>query len=115
MVGMVEERNAGEHRRLADGDVDVAGLELNDRGQQLVDQNATACHWVASLQATGRRHQASEAGRGTFLPLSTARSEFDCGCFRDVQREEPKVKAILSDLYRIGGPHAAKIRASLPN
>ena len=26
-----------DDRRLADGDVQVAGLELNDRGQQLVD------------------------------------------------------------------------------
>ncbi len=59
--------------------------------------------------------QGSEAGRGTFLPLASARSEFDCALLRDVQRGEPKVRAILSDLYRVTGPHAPKIRAALPN
>ncbi|HET7294929.1 MAG TPA: AAA family ATPase, partial [Vicinamibacteria bacterium] len=59
--------------------------------------------------------QGSEAGRGTFLPLAGARGELDCAALRDIQRAEPKVKAILSDLYRVTGPHAAKIRAALPN
>ena len=28
-----------DHRRLTDGDVQIAGLELNDRGQQFIDQD----------------------------------------------------------------------------
>ncbi len=82
---------------------------LGDRLQAvLVPDTATTLQGVEYLRR-------SEAGRGTFLPLASARTEFDCECFRDVQRVEPKVKAILSDLYRVGGPHAAKLRASLPN
>jgi len=82
---------------------------LGDRLQAvLVPDSATTLRGVEYLQRT-------ESGRGTFLPLATARSEFDCGCLRDVERAEPKVKALLSDLYRVTGPHANKIRASLPN
>jgi len=59
--------------------------------------------------------QESGEGRASFLPLSTARDEQDCECLRRVQREEPAVKGLLSDVYRVSGPHAGKIRASLPN
>jgi hypothetical protein len=33
-----------DHRRLADGDVQIAGLELNNRGQKLVNQNGVSGH-----------------------------------------------------------------------
>jgi len=59
--------------------------------------------------------QESGEGRASFLPLSTAKEEQDCECLRRVQREEPAAKSLLSDLYRVTGAHAGKIRASLPN
>ena len=59
--------------------------------------------------------KASSAGRGTFFPLAQAKVELDCDCLREIAEQEPKVKALLSDVYRVTGPHADRIRASLPN
>ncbi len=82
---------------------------MGDRLQAILTPDAaTAIRGIQYLQASG-------AGRGTFLPLRSARHEFDCECLRDVQRAEPRVRALLSDLYRVSGPHALEIRASLPN
>jgi chromosome segregation protein len=82
---------------------------LGDRLQAIVTpDSATAIRGIQFLESSG-------AGRGTFLPLGSARHEFNCDCLRDVQRAEPKVAALLSDLYRVTGPHALPIRASLPN
>ena len=82
---------------------------LSDRLQAvLVPETASVVRGIEFLQG-------SEAGRGTFLPVSSAPSEFDDASLREAQREEPKVRAILSDLYRVTGPHAAKVRAALPN
>jgi chromosome segregation protein len=59
--------------------------------------------------------KSSSAGRGTFFPLAQAKAELDCDCLREIAEAEPKVKALLSDVYRVTGPHADRIRASLPN
>ena len=59
--------------------------------------------------------QESNTGRGTFLPLASARTKADCGPLREVAAEEPKVKGLLSDFYRVSGPHADRIKASLPD
>src|SRR4029450_13853751 len=36
-------------------------------------------------------------------------------CLREAARGEGKVKGLLSDFYRVTGPHADRIRAALPN
>jgi chromosome segregation protein len=59
--------------------------------------------------------QDSSAGRGAFLPLATARTRSECGPLRDVAAQEPKARGLLSDLYRVTGPHAPAIRAALPD
>jgi chromosome segregation protein len=82
---------------------------LGDRLQAVLTPDAThALRGIAYLQASG-------AGRGTFLPLAQARTRADCGPLRDIAREEPKVKGLLSELFRVTGPHAERIRASLPD
>ncbi len=82
---------------------------MGDRLQAILTPDAaTAIRGIEYLQQSG-------AGRATFLPLRSARHEFDCEWLRDVQRAEPKVKALLSDLYRVSGRHALEVRASLPN
>jgi len=82
---------------------------LGDRLQAvLVPDLATTLRGVEHLRR-------SEAGRATFLPLASASGAFDSGSLRDVQRAEPGVKALLSDLYRVTGVHADTIKASLPN
>jgi chromosome segregation protein len=59
--------------------------------------------------------QESGAGRASFLPLASARTRSDPDPLRDVARQEPRVLGLLSDLYRVSGPHAERIRASLPD
>jgi chromosome segregation protein len=59
--------------------------------------------------------ESSGAGRGTFLPLASARTATENTCLRETARSEPKVKGLLSDFYRVTGPHADRIRAALPN
>ena len=59
--------------------------------------------------------QSSGAGRGAFLPLASARTRHDCGPLREIARQEPKSLGLLSDFYRVGGAHADRIRASLPD
>jgi chromosome segregation protein len=82
---------------------------MGDRLQAvLVSDAAQVLKGIAFLKDT-------EAGRGTFLPLAEARTELDCDCLRGIAEQEPKVKALLSDVYRVTGPHAERIRASLPN
>ena len=48
----------------------------------------------------------SERGRGTFLPLASARTGVENTCLREAARGESKVKGLLSDVYRVTGPHA---------
>jgi len=59
--------------------------------------------------------QAQSAGRGAFLPLASARTRSDCGPLREIAGQEPKALGLLSDFYRVSGPHADRIRASLPD
>ena len=59
--------------------------------------------------------QSQSAGRGAFLPLASARTRSDCGPLREIAAEEPKALGLLSDFYRVSGPHAERIRASLPD
>jgi chromosome segregation protein len=82
---------------------------LGDRLQAVLTPDAShALRGIRQLQESG-------AGRGTFLPLASARTKADCGPLRDIAREEPKVQGLLSDRYRVTGPHADRIRASLPD
>ena len=58
----------------------------------------------ASHALRGIRHlEESGTGRGTFLPLQSARTKAECGPLREIAREEPTVKGLLSDLYRVTG------------
>ena len=60
--------------------------------------------------------QESQAGRGTFLPLSSARTRNGCAALKDAAAREPqRVKGLLSSLYRVSGPWEAQIRAALPD
>ncbi|HUL76347.1 MAG TPA: chromosome segregation protein SMC, partial [Vicinamibacteria bacterium] len=59
--------------------------------------------------------QASGAGRGAFLPLASARTRNDCGPLREAAAQEEKALGLLSSFYRVSGPHADRIRASMPD
>ncbi len=82
---------------------------LGDRLQAvLVPDGAQALRGIRWLQSSG-------AGRGAFLPLASARTRNDCGPLRDVARQDEKALGLLSDFYRVSGPHGDRIRASLPD
>jgi len=82
---------------------------LGDRLQAVIVPDAGhALRGVRWLQESG-------AGRGAFLPLASARTRADCGPLREIAQQEPKARGLLSDLYRVTGPHADRIRASLPD
>jgi chromosome segregation protein len=70
---------------------------------------------TAQLLRGVRYLESSSAGRGTFLPLASARTSVENTCLREAARSEGKIKGLLSDFYRVTGPHADRIRASLPN
>jgi len=57
----------------------------------------------------------SGAGRGTFLPLDLLPPRDSGPNLSELARHEPKVKGLLSDRYRVSGPHAAQIRVALPD
>ena len=82
---------------------------LGDRLQAvLVPDAAQALRGIRWLQS-------QSAGRGAFLPLASARTRSDCGPLREIAKEESKALGLLSDFYRVSGPHADRIRASLPD
>ncbi len=83
---------------------------LGDRLQAILVPGAEqALAGVRFLQESG-------AGRGTFLPLASARTRSGCAALEDAARREPqRVKGLLSSLYRISGPHEAQMRAALPD
>ena len=56
-----------------------------------------------------------DAGRATFLPLAKGRTRSACGPLAEIAREEKKARGLLSDVYRVIGPHAERIRAALPD
>jgi chromosome segregation protein len=82
---------------------------LGERLQALIAiDEAQALRGVRYLEESG-------AGRGSFLTLAGARPELDCSCLREIVGAEKRVKGVLSDLYRVSGPHADAIRAALPD
>jgi chromosome segregation protein len=83
---------------------------VGDRLQALLTPNASeAMKGIRFLEARN-------AGRGTFLPLASAGTDADTPeALRAVLRSEPKARAVLSDVYRVHGPHADRVRSSLPN
>jgi chromosome segregation protein len=82
---------------------------LGDRLQAvLVPDAAQALRGIRWLQSSG-------AGRGAFLPLASARTRNGCAPLKEVARQEGKSLGLLSAFYRVGGPHAERIRASLPD
>jgi chromosome segregation protein len=82
---------------------------MADRLQALlVPDGEHVLRGIQHLESTG-------AGRATFLPLASARAELDCDCLRQIAAREPKVKALVSDVYRVAGEHADRVRAALPN
>ena len=82
---------------------------MGDRLQAvLVPDSAQLLRGVRHLESSG-------AGRGTFLPLASARTSVENTCLREAARGEAKVKGLLSDFYRVTGPHADRIRAAMPN
>jgi chromosome segregation protein len=81
---------------------------LGDRLQAVLAPDAShALRGIRYLQESG-------AGRGAFLPLASARTKADCAVLREVASQEPKARGLLGDVYRVTGPHAAPIRAALP-
>jgi len=81
---------------------------LGDRLQAVLTPDASqALRGIRYLQESG-------AGRGAFLPLASARTRADCGTLREIARQETGARGLLGDLYRVTGPHAAPIRAALP-
>jgi chromosome segregation protein len=57
----------------------------------------------------------SGAGRGTFLPVSTAAAPEHTERLRAVASGESAAQGLLSERIRVTGAHAAAIRASLPD
>ena len=62
-----------------------------------------------------RRLEQSEAGRGTFLPLTAAPAPAKRDVLRGLVAREPLARGLLSDLYRVTGPHAEAIASALPD
>jgi chromosome segregation protein len=82
---------------------------LGDRLQAVLTTDTShALRGIRYLQESG-------AGRGALLPVASARTRSDCGPLREVADQEPKARGLLSDHYRVTGPHAAQIRAALPD
>ena len=82
---------------------------LGDRLQAVLVPDA-ATRSAASATCSERARAAAR-----FLPLASARTRVRLRPpARRSPREEPKVQGLLSDLYRVTGPHADAIRASLP-
>jgi chromosome segregation protein len=70
----------------------------------------------AAQAVLGIRHlEASGAGRATFLPLAQAPSRSGCRPLAELARSDAKARGLLSDYYRVTGPHAERIRAVLPD
>jgi chromosome segregation protein len=82
---------------------------FGDRLQAVMVPDAShALRGIAWLEESG-------AGRGTFLPLASARTRQECATLRDVARVEPGARGLIADLFRVSGPHADAIRGSLPD
>jgi chromosome segregation protein len=73
----------------------------------LVPDAAHALGGVRYLESSG-------AGRGTFLPVEPALAQEQARRLREVVSREA-ASGLLSDRIRVTGPHAAAVRASLPD
>ncbi len=84
--------------------------------ETFLDDRLQAVVIPSSLQALqGIRHlDAHSAGRAAFLPIEGAPRSSDALGLRTIAEMEPKVLGLLGDLYRVTGPSAEAIRASLP-
>jgi chromosome segregation protein len=81
---------------------------LGDRLQAVLTPDTShALRGIRYLEASG-------AGRGTFLSFSSS-SRVERDALRELARTESGVKGLLSEVYRVTGPYAEGIRASLPD
>ena len=82
---------------------------LGDRLQAVIvpdpDHARTGIRWL----------QSENAGRGMLLPLASARSRGDSGPLHAIASREKKAIGVLSDFYRVSGPHAEQIKDALPD
>jgi chromosome segregation protein len=93
---------ASEHERAVEA-------FLGERLQAvLVPDAAHALRGVRWLESSG-------AGRAAFLPLASAPPPDDAAALREVAGQEPRVRGLLSELHRVSGPHADRIRPCLPD
>jgi len=82
---------------------------LGDRLQAvLVADAGRAGRGVRFLEESG-------AGRGALLLLDVAMRPGDGSRLRDIARRERRVRGLLSERYRVTGPHAEAIRNTLPD
>ena len=82
---------------------------LGDRLQAvLVADAGRAVRGVRFLEESG-------AGRAALLLLDAAAHPVDASRLREIARREPRVRGLLSERYRVTGPHAAAIRNALPD
>jgi chromosome segregation protein len=81
---------------------------LGDRLQAvLTPDSAHALRGIRYLQEGG-------AGRGTFLPLAAGAGRREGPSLSEIAPQEARVLGLLSNHYRVTGPHAEAIRAALP-
>jgi chromosome segregation protein len=81
---------------------------LGDRLQAvIVPDAATALDGIRWLEAGG-------AGRATFLPLG-AHGGGRAYELREAAQREPRARGLVSDLFRLTGPHAEEVGAALPD
>jgi len=103
LLGVVADavETSKEHERAVEG---FLGSRLQ---AVLVHDPADALTGARWLETTG-------AGRGAFLPVDAVPTDRDLSPLRSIADAEPEALGLLSDFYRVGGPHAAAIHASLP-
>jgi chromosome segregation protein len=82
----------------------------------LGDRLQTVLVPAAADALRGIRHlERAQAGRATFLPVSPAPAHGEVRQLRRIAASEPRVEGLVSDLYRVTGPYAGAVRASLPD
>ena len=94
-----------------DGDVQVAGLELNDRGQQLVDQNLSAGHWwsLSEVRPTDGTHTRARRTHGMAPTSRTGigpAALFGCRC-RSMNGSKYSEEALTRNLSGQRVPYSA--------
>jgi chromosome segregation protein len=105
--------------------VDVLGVVADaveaDSAQERSVEAFLADHLQAVLVAETRHALSgvrfldeSEAGRGALLPLDAAARAVVAPRLREIARGDARVRGLLSERYRVTGPHAQAIRSVLP-